>query len=177
MTRESQAPVDRLVDLFEQHVDGVYTVAYRIVWNRADADDVTQATFLKAMLNLEDLRDPSRAKPWLYRIAYREAITVLRRRRDTPVDPVELPEQVDTTTPESAVEARDLAETLHRAIGTLPVSLRSAFVLRDVEELSMAEVAASLDIGLSAAKMRVQRARSQLREELQEVLDDLRRVG
>ncbi len=167
------ATIAELVALFRAHVDGVYTVAFRIVWNRADADDVTQITFLKAIQHLDTLRDPSLARPWLYRIAYREAIAVLRRRRETPVDPTELPERVDPATPETVAEAHHLAAAIDEAMATLPVLLRAAFVLRDVEELSMAEVAETLGIGNSAAKMRVHRARDQLRVRLQEVLHDV----
>ncbi len=166
--------VDVLIDLFEQHVDGVYTVAHRIVWNTADADDVTQTTFLRALVHLDELRDSTRARAWLYRIAYREAIAVLRRRRETPVDPADLPERANLATPESDALANELAALLEAAIERLPLSLRAAFVLRDVEDLPMVDVAFTLDIGQSAAKMRVHRARTQLRIELEEVLDDLR---
>ncbi len=170
---DPQGSLDFLVGLFEQHVNGVYTVGYRIVWNRADADDITQSTFLQALVHIDKLREPSSARAWLYRIAYREAIAVLRRRRDTPVDPADIPEQQDLVTPESEVVALELAELLGRAIERLRLSLRAAFVLRDVEGLSMADVAFALDIGQSAAKMRVHRARAQLREDLEEVLSDL----
>jgi RNA polymerase sigma-70 factor, ECF subfamily len=165
--------LNSLIELFEQHVNGVYTVAHRIVWNVADADDVTQMTFLRAFLHMNELRDPSRAKAWLYRIAYREAIAVLRRRREVPVDPAELPQQATAATPESEVVAQELAELLGAAIERLPLSLRAAFVLRDVEGLSVSEVAFALDIGPSAAKMRVHRARAQLRQDLEDVLSDL----
>ncbi|MFV1991020.1 MAG: RNA polymerase sigma factor, partial [Acidimicrobiales bacterium] len=113
-------------------------------------------------------------RAWLYRIAYREAIAVLRRRRDTPFDPADLPEQADLATPESEFVANELAAVLAGAIERLPMSLRAAFVLRDVEGLSMADVAFTLDIGQSAAKMRVHRARTQLRTDLEDVLNDLR---
>jgi RNA polymerase sigma-70 factor, ECF subfamily len=169
----SSKSLDQLVALFDQHVNGVYTVGYRIVWNAADADDITQATFLQALVHMDKLRDPSSARAWLYRIAYREAIAVLRRRRDTPVDPADIPEQQNLVTPETEVVALELAELLGGAIERLPLSLRAAFVLRDVEGLSMADVAFALDIGESAAKMRVHRARAQLREELKEALSDL----
>ena len=84
----------RLVEeLFVIHVDAVFNVAYRVVWSRPDAEDVVQATFIKAFTRLDQLRDRARIRPWLLQVAYREAITVIRRRRDVPVDPAKLPEQ------------------------------------------------------------------------------------
>ena len=123
-----------------------------------------QNTFVKAVLHREQLSEPGKARSWVLGIAYREALMVLRGRRDTPTDPSRLPELVSLL-PDPAEQAirGELALLLHEAIGALPESLRVAFVLRDVEELPMVEVASVLEIGESAAKMRVARARESLR--------------
>jgi len=68
--------------LFVENVDGVYNVAYRVLWNKSDAEDVVQQSFIKAFTRMDQLHDQSRVRPWLLQIAYREAITVLRQRRD-----------------------------------------------------------------------------------------------
>lgn len=156
-----------LVDLFGQTVEGAYNVAYRIVWNHADALDVVQNAFVNAARHHGQLRDPSKARSWLLGIAYREALMVLRARRDVPTDPVDLQQHATADgDPLDDVVRAELSELLAGAIRRLPESLRVAFVLRDVEELPMLEVAHVLDIGPSAAKMRVARAREQLRVEL-----------
>ena len=156
-----------LVELFEANVDAAFNVAYRIVWNRADAQDVVQEAFIKAARGLDQLRDPGKARSWLLRITYREALMVLRARRDVPTDPVVLRDRAGLLAgPEDQVVQRELADVIRAAIDHLPETLRTAFVLRDVEELPMAEVAEVLDIGLSATKMRVARAREQLRTAL-----------
>ncbi|MGB8860076.1 MAG: sigma-70 family RNA polymerase sigma factor [Ilumatobacteraceae bacterium] len=150
--------------LFEQTVEGAYNVAYRIVWSHADAMDVVQSAFVNAARHHGQLRDPSRSRSWLLGIAYREALMVLRSRRDSPTDPAELPERtLSGADPADASVQLELARLLDEAIGGLPDSLRVAFVLRDVEELPMRDVAQVLDIGESAAKMRVARARESLR--------------
>jgi len=159
-------PAERswLIELFKRTVDGAYNVAYRLVWNHADALDVVQSAFVSAARHRHQLRDPQRARSWLLGIAYREALMVLRSRRDVPTDPVDLPEPVlvEVDPAESAIRS-ELARLLDCAIRDLPDLLRAAFVLRDVEELPMNEVAHVLEIGESAAKMRVARARESLR--------------
>ena len=155
--------------LFDAHVDSVFTVAHRIVWNRADAEDVVQTTFLKAFGRLAQLRDQKRTRPWLLQIGYREAVAVLRRRRDVPTDPDAFPDRSSSRgNPGQEAEAADLRRRLVAAMASLPGTVRGAFVLRDVEELSMREVAGVLDISGSAAKMRVHRARAEMRRLLWE---------
>ncbi len=158
----------RVEALFVAHVEAVFNVAYRVVWNRADAEDVVQATFLKAFTRLDQLQDSSRVRPWLLQVAYREAIAVIRRRRETPTDPGVLPESATTAPgPEETSVLSELATELSKALQSLDADERMAVVLRDVEQLSMREVAEVLDIGLSAAKMRVHRGRQSLRVKLE----------
>lgn len=153
-----------LVELFQANVGAAFNVAYRLVWNRADAQDVVQTSFIKATRNVSQLRDASKARGWLLSITYREALMVLRSRRDLSIDPFAIPERVDHQPgPEDHLLQHELACEIRTAIDHLPELLRTAFVLRDVEELPMTEVAEVLDIGPSAAKMRVARARELLR--------------
>ncbi|MDH4278980.1 MAG: sigma-70 family RNA polymerase sigma factor [Acidimicrobiia bacterium] len=159
----------RLVEeLFVIHVDAVFNVAYRVVWSRPDAEDVVQATFIKAFTRLDQLKDRDRIRPWLLQVAYREAITVIRRRRDVPVDPAEFPERRATGPgPDDVAVAADVASALGRALASLSEGERMAVVLRDVEQLPMREVATVMGIGRSAAKMRVHRGRQALRSRLE----------
>lgn len=163
--------IERITDLFELHADSVFHVAWRILWSVPDAEDVTQTAFVRAFGRLDQLRDPDRARPWLLQIGYHTALEVLRRRRDVPTDPAELPDRPTGEDTEQAAERRATAGLLQAAIDDLPGTLRLAFVLRDVEGLSSIEVADALGIGESAAKMRVARAREQLRTALDGILD------
>ena len=168
------APLPQLSELFHEHVGGVYNVAYRILWSRADAEDVVQQTFLRAFVRLEQLTERSKARSWLLTIAYRESIAVVRRRRDIPTEPASLPEAGNNSgDPALLAQHGALAERIDAAIQALPENLRSAVVLRDVEELPMAEVAEALGIGISAGKMRVARGREALRLSLQDEINDL----
>lgn len=115
-----EARLESLTELFVDHADSVHSVAYRLLWNRADAEDVVSATFLQAFVHLDELRDADRARPWLLRIAYHQALTVLRRRRDVPVDPLSLAHHTRGGDPSDAVIAADLALFIRRAIEALP---------------------------------------------------------
>jgi len=171
--RVSDPLQQRVESLFGAHVEAVFNVAYRVLWNRFDAEDVVQATFLKALARLDQLDDSSRVRPWLLQVAYRESISVIRRRRDVPVDPADVPELVcPDRGPADLAVLSDLAAALSRALGRLDADERIAVVLRDVEQLPMREVAAVLGVGVSAAKMRVHRGRQSLRRlmEASEVL-------
>ena len=159
---------ERIEALFAEHIDAVFNVAYRVVWNRDDAEDIAQATFVKAFLRLHQVADQDKVRPWLLQVAYREAITVLRRRRDVPVDPLDLPvEASEARGPEEVAIAKEMAAHISRALMAMDEDERVAVVLRDVEELSMREVAEVLGVGLSAAKMRVHRGRQSLRRRLE----------
>lgn len=162
--------LERIVELFELHADSVFHVAWRILWSVPDAEDVTQTTFVRAFTRLDQLRDAGRARPWLLQIAYHSALEVLRRRRDVPTDPSELPDRPTADDTEQLVDRRATLRLLQEAVDELPGTLRLAFVLRDIEGLSMIEVAETLGVGESAAKMRVARAREQLRLRLEGAL-------
>ncbi len=158
--------------LFDTFADGVYTLAYRIIRDRHLAEDVVQETFIKVIRSLASYRGDGPIAAWIYRIGYHQAIAVTRRRREEPLDPIVIAVEMDrpTETVEEQVLAGELAARLDEAIGSLSESERAAFVLRDVEGLSTAEVAAALEISESAVKMRLARSRETLRRHLKEYL-------
>lgn len=165
-THRTDAP--SIVDLFDRLADGVYTLAVRIVGDRHLGEDVVQETFLLAFRKLHTWRGDGTVDGWIYRIGYRQAITALRRRRDRPVDPIDLVDSVDgRSDPERDVLGSELAHRIDAAIASLTPALRAAFVLRDIEGLSTGDVAVALDLSESAVKMRLKRARMTLRDELE----------
>lgn len=150
------------------YADGIYTIGVRMLRDRHLAEDLVQDTFLKILRGSAPYTGDGSLAGWLYRIGYNGALDMLRRRRETPPDAT-APETWTVATEasaESSVMAMVLAEALDTAIQELPETLRAAFVLRDVEELSTSEVAQVLGIGESAVKMRLARAREQMRVSL-----------
>lgn len=159
-----QALDPRLETLFGEHVEAVYNVAFRVLWDHADAEDVVQTTFVRAGGRLDQLADWTKRRPWLLQIAYRQAIALARDRRDDPQDPSEFHARVcPRPCPEDIVLATELVEHVDAAFARLEHKERLAVVLRDVERMSMHDVAETLGISLSAAKMRVHRGRLSLR--------------
>lgn len=158
---------------FETHVDRVYRLAAGILGNDADAQEVVQATFLSAFEAIDRFEPHARLSTWLYRIAHNHALMLVRGKRPSMTLPEEdgplpMPSAlVDwSVLPEQQVLSAEAQEALHKAIAELPVSLRAAFVLRDVEGLSTAECAHIQALSEAACKVRLHRARLALREGL-----------
>ncbi len=154
----------------------VYRLACRLVGND-DAPDVMQEGFLSVYRNLASFQHESRFGTWLYRIVTNAALMHRRARTRRPVESLEsfLPEFDATGHRHSPAELqvaaradelldrRLLAEKATAALDRLPDLYRSAFVLRDLEELTTAEVADVLGVEPATVRQRVHRARLMLR--------------
>jgi len=165
--------IDRPISqLFSEFADAIYTLGYRIVGDRHLAEDVVQETFIKVINALPTYRSEGPIGAWVYRIGYREAITITRRRREDPIDPTTY--AVISVESGASVERDvlnlELVERLDAAMGQLSAPVRAAFTLRDIQGLSTAEVAVVLEVTESAVKMRLARAREALRVQLREYL-------
>jgi RNA polymerase sigma factor (sigma-70 family) len=152
--------------LVRRHQDALYRYARGMGIEHDTALDLLQDALVKAYVNLRHCRDPERFLSWLFRIFRNTALDWFKDRRRGDVG---LSEVADTP---AAPDALDFAErqalraTLGDALASLPAILREAFLLRHQLDQSYEEIAAALGISLSAAKMRVMRAREALREAL-----------
>jgi RNA polymerase sigma-70 factor (ECF subfamily) len=169
-----QAAYTRLV---EENASSIYRLALRLMGNEADAEDVLQETFLSAFKSIDRFEGRSSVSTWLYRIASNAALMRLRRNEPEQVsvdEPVErddgdpMPRQFFDfcCLPEDDLLREEAREQMKQAIDELPPTLRSVFVLRDIEGLSTAETAEALDLSVSAVKSRLMRARLKLRDQL-----------
>jgi len=176
-------------ELVETFAEPIYRLAYRIVQDPADAEDVLQETFLRVYLHIGEFQGRSGLKTWLYRIATHQALAVLRRRQrkldaatttldddeedgsdDGPLTAERLADP-DAASPEDWALAHETEECVLRAVERLSPPLRAALVLHLFEGLSLPEVATALEISHSAAKVRVHRARQALRQALAPCLE------
>jgi RNA polymerase sigma-70 factor (ECF subfamily) len=169
-----QAEFARVVDAYSNYI---YRLGLKMLQNPQDAEDVLQETFIKAYKAFPDFDGRSKISTWLYRIATNEALMFLRGKRPDPIS-VEAPQQDQDSErrplqiidwcclPESELMSDEARQVLDRSVAQLSSSLRSAFVLRDIEGLSTRETAEVLDISESAVKTRLHRARMELREML-----------
>jgi RNA polymerase sigma-70 factor, ECF subfamily len=143
-----------------------FRVAFSVVRNREDAEDVAQEAFAKAHRNFRRLRDRDRFRAWLVRTTWRTALD--RRRADRRRAARELAHAAEaprvTTIDSTMVE--DRAERLWRAVDALPEKLRVAIVLANIEGHGIDEVAALLRLPVGTVKSRLFLARQRLKEQL-----------
>lgn len=151
-----------------------YTLAFRLTGNEQDALDVTQETYLRAFRGLPRFRGEARFSTWLYRVTANCASSHLSRSWRSRHDQLDL-DKIDEASvrdgrpehdPEACASAGDERALLARALLDLPWRLRQVVVLRDVYDLSHRSIAAELGISEAAAKVRLQRARKLLREDV-----------
>lgn len=163
--------------IVDEYTDLVYGVAYRMMSNAQDAEDVTQETFLSAFRHWDSFRGGSSVGTWLYRIAVNACLMRLRkekRARASTVDPGYGDMDVldwapdPSGTPEEQALNSELRVEMVRALAELPADLRAAVVLRDVQGLSNAEASAVLSISVPSMKAKLHRGRVLLRRRLEE---------
>ncbi len=168
---------DEITKMVQLYSDSVYRVALRMLSSSTEAEDVLQETFIKAIKSIGSFEGRSSLSTWLYRIAVNEALMVIRKRKpevalvndenDEEDNGISVSQIVDwCCLPESEFLSNETREILDQAIHKLPENLRTVFILRDVEGLSILETAEALNLTETNVKTRLLRARMRLREEL-----------
>ncbi len=175
LRKGEQAAFRVLVKRYDRRL---YRVARSVLADNQEAEDSVQEAFFRAFKHLGEFRGKASISTWLYRIVLNEAAR--RRPRRSPEGHQGLGHRVaaikaassqtsiaaEDTDPESAAERKEMRELLERAIDGLPEAFRAVFVLRDVEDVSVKEVASLLDIREETVKTRLHRARRLLRQTL-----------
>ncbi len=185
--RAKSGDVDAFEELTGRHERQVYTLAVRILRHEQDAEDVTQQTFLSALEHLKDFREDASFSTWLLRIATHAALKIIRKRKG--LDTISLeeatsPRESDETiphpefiadwrqSPAELVERHEIRNLLDDALARLDENHRMVFLLRDVEGFTIKETADALGLSEANTKVRLLRARLQLRELLTRSLGD-----
>lgn len=168
-----RAAFDLLVARYQSRL---LRLVLRLLRDQAEAEDVVQETFLKAYRALPRFRGEAAFYTWLYRIALNGARNaVLRRRqRGAPqgVTPAQLPAPVgEIGTPESMLLSKQVMQTIDAAMEALPLELRTAIVLREIEGLSYEEIAQIMECPLGTVRSRIFRAREAIARRLRPLLD------
>ena len=158
--------------LIDRHASAIVNLGYRMIGNRAEAEDLAQETFLAAYKALSTFRADSKFSTWLYRIAANKCKDWLRVKRpgqgqyDLDADESLDLYVMEDRTPEVLLSQQQVAQELEQAIQRLPPLYREAFVLKHVEGLSYDEMEEILGANGDTLKMRVYKGRVQLSREL-----------
>ena len=152
-----------IATLVEQHYESLYRFAYRLSGQASDADDLTQQAFLDAQRKLDTLRDPDKARAWLFMIVrnlYR------RRLRDQGSHPEVTLEGVgEPASEEISLQPLD-SETLQGVLNELPDEFRTVLVLFYFQELSYREISDELEVPIGTVMSRLSRGKKHLRQRL-----------
>jgi RNA polymerase sigma factor (sigma-70 family) len=160
--------------LVNRYKDLVFTIAMNITRNREDAEEVAQDAFLNAFRKLDGFRRESSFATWLYRIAYNESISKVRKKR---IITMELEEEITEIIPEDEIE-EDIAgldeneqkKVIANILEKLPETERVLITLFYMENHPVTEISEVTGLGESNVKVRLHRVRRKIYQELQEIL-------
>lgn len=154
-----------VTELIDAHYDALYRYAYRLSGSAADAEDLTQETFGKAIARLPQLREPDRAKAWLFRIlrnAYLHKARNDRRHKLVPIDAIgDLPQPEANGVPGEIDPAK-----VQAALNELDETFRTPLILFYFEEFSYKDIADQMELPIGTVMSRLARAKAYLRAKL-----------
>ena len=167
-------------ELLDRYQRPVFSLIYRMVRDREQAEDLAQETFVKVFNHIESFNPKYKFSSWIFKIASNLTIDALRKKdlKTVSLDGsrnAETPDEVDATritvesrdeNPEEFLEAKELGEEIERAIGQLRPEYRQAILLRHVEGRPYEEIAEIMGVPLGTVKTFIHRARGELRETL-----------
>lgn len=166
----TQRDVPAFEQLVHRYSDPVLALALRMLHDRADAEDVVQDVFVTVWRRVSELAEPAAMRGWLFQIARRQCLIVLRSRRTRRTDPVgEVPEHrsavgaaMPVGDPQRAAEAGAGVLALRRALTELPDPQRAVWLLAEIDGLSYREIGRRVGAGEEAVRGRLFRARANL---------------
>ena len=167
-------------ELIETHRDRVFNITFRMLGNRADAEDIAQEVFITVFKTIDSFREEAKFSTWLYRVTVnhcKNRIKYRARRHDQHRD--ELTEATATdgvngviaapgpNAPDHALQGAQMEKLMQDAIAQLDEEHREVVVLRDIEDLSIEEICEITSLPDGTVKSRLHRARLALRKKLQ----------
>jgi RNA polymerase sigma-70 factor, ECF subfamily len=155
--------IDRQNRFVSEHLRRIFVQIYRMVDNVADAQDLTQETFIKALQHQEQLKDEQKAAHWLSRIARNTAIDFLRRNSRVTFCEIDEAPESHAESPEKELLRGEHRQYLEDGLRLLSPRERQALLLRDVEGLPAEEVASILSCSKATVRSHIANARTKLR--------------
>ena len=172
VTRILEGDVNAFERIVEENEKKVYNLAFKMLSNKDDALDVSQAAFIKAYTSLNRFRGDCRLSVWMYRLTYNLCIDLIRKKSRAPVSALafvsedgqegefEIPDLRNM--PEDALLKREMIRAVNTAIDELGAEHREVFLLREVAGMSYLEIAETLSLSEGTVKSRLSRAREAL---------------
>jgi RNA polymerase sigma-70 factor, ECF subfamily len=167
-----------------KYLDGLYSYALVLTRNHAEAEDLVQETYVRALPAMGRLRADSNTKGWLFTILRNIWLNQLRKRRNGPqMIEIEVGDDVADSIVELSKDSHDLyvskleAEQVRAAIQEPPINFREIILLREYEDLSYQEIASVLDCPVGTVMSRLGRARAKLRPLLAATIEGVRSTG
>jgi len=176
VTRCRAGDLDAFAQVYDRYERQVYRYAYHILGNRDDADDIKQETFVKAYQAIGSFRSESTLQTWLLRICgnlCRDKIKSWDRRKvtyDSTLRDDVLGSSNEDDSPQSILERKEMTEIIFKALRGMPPAQREIIVLHEVEDLSYEEIAAVVGCSRTSIKLRLFRARRNLKERVASLL-------
>lgn len=175
------------IESFEQliaaHQKRMFNIAYRMLGNLEDANDVTQEALVKAYRGIKNFSGKSSFSTWLYTIVNNACIDFIRKNRKTNI--IYLDREYETEDgsykvelysndhrPEELLEKKEVQRLVHESIDKLSYEHKKIIILRDIQQLSYKEIAEILSCSEGTVKSRISRARNNLKIIIQEKLED-----
>jgi RNA polymerase sigma-70 factor (ECF subfamily) len=159
--------LERQNQFVSEHLRRIFVQIYRIVGNVADAQDLTQEVFIKALQRQSQLKDDQKAAHWLSRIATNTAIDFLRRHGRVAFCEIEQAPEAPVESPEDILLRSEHHEYLEHGLNLLTPRERAALILRDVEGLPAEEVAQRLNCSKATVRSHIANARTKFRRYLE----------
>lgn len=184
LIKQSKAgDIESFEQLIAEHQKRVFNIAFRMLGNSEDANDVTQEALVKAYRGIKNFKGRSSFSTWLYTIVNNTCIDFIRKNKKTNI--VYLDREYETgegtykiqlsdngDTPEQLFEKREVQRLVRKSISELSYDYRKIIILRDIEDFSYREIAQILDCPEGTVKSRISRARNKLKAIIREKLED-----
>ncbi|QNB44867.1 sigma-70 family RNA polymerase sigma factor [Thermanaerosceptrum fracticalcis] len=177
VARSKNGDIDAFEELVSCYERKIYNVAYRLMGNHEDANDLAQEAFFRAFQSISNFRGEASFLTWMCRIVTNLCRDELRKKYRTQIESLdgeitlgegEVKKQVASSEPGPAelYEKKELREKIQELINTLSPEFRLALVLRDIQGFTYEEIAEQLECSLGTVKSRINRARKYLKDKL-----------
>ena len=162
--------------LVERYRKQIYSITYSMTRNHADADDLSQDTFIRAYENLRKFKLGTNFRSWLCRIATNLCIDHLRHRNRFPEDGLDNHAELPSgrgSNPHNNLESSELMDNIMVAVASLPANQKTVVVLREMQGMGLKEIAKMLNCSENTIRWRLHYARKKLREKLRVYLEEV----